>query len=230
MVLWKPIRPFRTNTQKRCPFHYRGLECKSRKSRNFAWSNRQIWPWNMEWSRAKTNRGLPRKCTGHSKHPLPKTQEKNTWTSSDGQHRNQIGDGQGGLACCDSWGRKEWDTTERLNWTEITVSRHFHLHIYKGVIRSFPYYSHKGNVHRSRRKMKCSLVHRMFLIFKMLFYNNYMYKWSWSPSSWSWDMWSINSFSWVSSLYLQLNWGYGISKLLLLVHHLGTCRALTLRV
>ena len=23
--------------------------------------------------------------------------------------------GQGGLACCDSWGHKEWDTTERLN-------------------------------------------------------------------------------------------------------------------
>ena len=33
--------------QKRCPFHYRGLECKSRKSRS-TWSNRQIWPWNME--------------------------------------------------------------------------------------------------------------------------------------------------------------------------------------
>ena len=62
-------------TQKRCPFHYRGLECKSRKSRS-TWSNRQIWPWNMEWSRAKTNRALPRKCTGHSKHPLPTTQEK----------------------------------------------------------------------------------------------------------------------------------------------------------
>ena len=29
-----------------------------------------------------------------------------------------VGDGQGGLACCDSWGRKESDTTERLNWTE----------------------------------------------------------------------------------------------------------------
>ena len=27
-----------------------------------------------------------------------------------------VGDGQGGLACCDSWGRKESDTTERLNW------------------------------------------------------------------------------------------------------------------
>ena len=40
------------------------------------WSNRQIWPWNAEWSRAKTNSVLPRKCTGHSKHPLPTTQEK----------------------------------------------------------------------------------------------------------------------------------------------------------
>src|SRR5574337_4514 len=33
--------------KKRCPFHYRGLECKSRKSRN-TWSNRQIWPWSRE--------------------------------------------------------------------------------------------------------------------------------------------------------------------------------------
>ena len=28
------------------------------------------------------------------------------------------GDGQGGLACCDSWGHKESDTTEPLNWTK----------------------------------------------------------------------------------------------------------------
>ena len=33
--------------QKRCPFHYRGMKCKSRKSRN-TWSNRQIWPWSKE--------------------------------------------------------------------------------------------------------------------------------------------------------------------------------------
>ena len=75
MVLWRPTRPFRTNIQKRCPFHFRGLECKSRKSRN-TWSNRQIWPWSTEGSRAKANRVLPRECTGHSKHPLPTTQEK----------------------------------------------------------------------------------------------------------------------------------------------------------
>ena len=29
-----------------------------------------------------------------------------------------VGDGQGGLVCCGSWGRKELDTTEWLNWTD----------------------------------------------------------------------------------------------------------------
>ena len=39
----------------------------------------------------KTNRVLPRKCTGHSKHPLPQHKRTlYTWTSPDGQHRNQI--------------------------------------------------------------------------------------------------------------------------------------------
>ena len=89
MILWRPTRPFRTNTQKKMSLHYRGLECKSRKSRN-TWSNRQIWPWSMEWSRAKANRVLPRECTGHSKHTFQ--QHKRglyTWTSPDGQHQNQ---------------------------------------------------------------------------------------------------------------------------------------------
>ena len=61
--------------KKRCLFHYRGLECKSRKSGN-TWSNREIWPWGREWSRAKANRVLPKEHTGHTKHPLPATQEK----------------------------------------------------------------------------------------------------------------------------------------------------------
>ena len=56
--------------QKRCPFHYRGLECKSKKSRD-TWSNRQIWPWSTKQSRSKANRVLPRERTGHHKHPLP---------------------------------------------------------------------------------------------------------------------------------------------------------------
>ena len=73
MVLWRPTRSSRMNTKERCPFHHRELECKSRKLRN-TWSNRQIWP-STEWSRAKANRVLPREHTGHSKHPLPTTQE-----------------------------------------------------------------------------------------------------------------------------------------------------------
>ena len=41
-----------------------------------------------------------------------------------------VGDGQGGLACCDSWGCNESDTTEQLNWTELNwscVDHNFHL-------------------------------------------------------------------------------------------------------
>ena len=36
------------------------------------------------------------------------------WTSG-------VGDGQGGLACCDSWGHKELDTTERLVWSDLIL-------------------------------------------------------------------------------------------------------------
>ena len=46
-----------------------------------------------------------------------------------------VGDGQGGLACCDSWGRKESDMTEQLNWTEDCIikrkiSRALYLALY----------------------------------------------------------------------------------------------------
>ena len=34
-----------------------------------------------------------------------------------------VGDGQGGLACYDSWGRKESDPTEQLNWTELSLKK-----------------------------------------------------------------------------------------------------------
>ena len=75
MVLWRPTRPFRTNIPKRCSFHYRELDGKSRKSRN-TWSKKQIWPWSTKLSWAMVHRFFPRECTGHSKHPLPTTQEK----------------------------------------------------------------------------------------------------------------------------------------------------------
>ena len=91
MALWRSTRPSeRTNTQKRYPFHYRGLECKSRKSRN-TWSNRQIWPWStdeagqrlIEFCQENT---LVRENTLFQKHK----RRCYTWTSPDGQHWNQI--------------------------------------------------------------------------------------------------------------------------------------------
>ena len=33
-----------------------------------------------------------------------------------------VGDGQGGLACCGPWGRRDSDTTERLTWTGLGIS------------------------------------------------------------------------------------------------------------
>ena len=38
-----------------------------------------------------------------------------------------VGDGQGGLACCDLWGRKELDRTEQLNWTELNDVEHLFM-------------------------------------------------------------------------------------------------------
>ena len=55
------------------------------------------------------------------------------WTLGDG-------DGQGGLACCDSCGRKESDTTEWLNWTEVkewTCQFKWYVCIY--CFKEFPY-------------------------------------------------------------------------------------------
>ena len=49
------------------------------------------------------------------------------------------------LACCDSWGRKESDTTERLNWTEVFMYRNNNptvhislLHIYEKLSFCWP--------------------------------------------------------------------------------------------
>ena len=71
-------------------FHYRGLECKSRKSRN-TWSNQQIWPWSTEWSRERLiefcqENTLVIANTFFQQHK----RRLYTWTSPDGQHRNQI--------------------------------------------------------------------------------------------------------------------------------------------
>ena len=79
-----------TTPNKKYLFNHRGLECKNRKSRHTR-SKRQVWPWSTKWSRAKTNRVLPRECTSHNNNPLLTTQERfYTWTSPSCQYQNQI--------------------------------------------------------------------------------------------------------------------------------------------
>ena len=41
-----------------------------------------------------------------------------------------VGDGQGGLVCCNSWGHKESDMTEWLNWTELKVKLLSHVRLF----------------------------------------------------------------------------------------------------
>ena len=98
-VLGRPIRPSRTNTKKRCPFHYRGLECKSRMSRD-NWSNRQIWPWVQN----KAGQRITEFCWENTlaiENTLFEQHKRRfyTWTSPDGQYQNQIDD----ILCSQRW-------------------------------------------------------------------------------------------------------------------------------
>ena len=73
------------------PLHYRGSECKSRKSRDI-WSNRKVWPWNTKQSRAKANREFCQENTLVIANILFQQHKRllYTWTSPDGQYWNQI--------------------------------------------------------------------------------------------------------------------------------------------
>ena len=75
---------------KRCPLYHRGLECRSWKS-NDTWKNRQVWPWNTKWTRAKANRVLSGETLVIT-YTLFQQYKRwlYTWVSPDGQYRNQI--------------------------------------------------------------------------------------------------------------------------------------------
>ena len=80
----------KTNTPKRCPFHYRGLVCKSRKSRN-TWSNRQIGLGVQNKARQRLI-GFCQENTLAIANTLFQQHERRlySWTSQDGQQQNQI--------------------------------------------------------------------------------------------------------------------------------------------
>ena len=83
-----------------------------------------------------------------------------------------VGDGQGGLACCDSWGRKESDTTERLNWL---TDRFMYDKIYTEPTHRNPYYqidpitfTYGNSAYRLCTHMKISIL-RWYSHYKSIF-------------------------------------------------------------
>ena len=74
IVLWRPKGLSRTNTKKRCPFHYRGRECKVGGQETPGVTGK--FGLGVQNEAGKANRVLPRERTGQSKHPLPTTQER----------------------------------------------------------------------------------------------------------------------------------------------------------
>ena len=69
-----------------------------------------------------------------------------------------VGDGQGGLACCDSWGCKESDTTEWLIWSDLILPVINAIHIYCEIIE---------NIQKQKIKIIFSTTTRSCLHFSM---------------------------------------------------------------
>ena len=59
-----------------------------------------------------------------------------------------VGDGQGGLACCDSWGRKESDMTKRLIWSELIKF------LLMGEVKMLSHYSSKFWIEKQNKSNK----------------------------------------------------------------------------
>ena len=72
-----------------------------------------------------------------------------------------VGDGQRDLACCDSWGRKELDTTERLIWSDLTrfMLHHFFYCFSLVLVQGVPALLPSGDLKITSycRKLSCTL-------------------------------------------------------------------------
>ena len=86
MVLWRPTRPSRTNTLKRCPFHHRGLECKGVPGVTGKFGlgvQNEVGQRPTEFCQETTLFIVNTLFQQHKRWPY-------TWTSPDGQYWNQI--------------------------------------------------------------------------------------------------------------------------------------------
>ena len=90
MVLWRPTKPSRTNTPKRCPFHYRGLECKGRKSKTPGVTGKFGLRVQNEAGQTLIEFCQDNALVITSTHFQQHKRRLYTWTSPDGQHQNHI--------------------------------------------------------------------------------------------------------------------------------------------
>ena len=85
----------------------------NRNSNTLATGCEELTHWKRPWCWEKLNAGGEGDDRGWDGWMSSLTQWTWVWINSG------VGDGQGGLACCSSWGHRESDTTEWLNWTEL---------------------------------------------------------------------------------------------------------------
>ena len=88
--LWRPTRPSRINTPQRCLFHYRGLECKSRKSRNTGVTGKFGLGVQNEARQRLTEFWQENALVIANTLVQQQKRRLYTWTSPAGQHQNQI--------------------------------------------------------------------------------------------------------------------------------------------
>ena len=72
----------------------------------------------------------------------------------------EVGDGQGGLACCDSWGCKELDTTEWLNWIELNwIYLYLFSHTELKQLLYYLFFLPSESCHCTSMAVKHSIIH-----------------------------------------------------------------------
>ena len=107
---------------------------------------------------------------------------ESVWTPGDG-------DGQGHLACWDSWGRKESDTTEWLNWTELNWTDGSMRERFVSIQLQWAVYDFIREHVQTPQKLKLCIISNILsedFIYKLygwfvLSYNIYLIKQIWFP-------------------------------------------------
>ena len=98
-----------------------------------------------------------------------------------------VGDGQGDLACCSSWGHKESDMTEQLNWILKFVSG------ITGFLLISTWTGFKNSIFRLQIKMKFMIMLRSYHgMWEVLKY--FLKKRCFKKDLWKWYFWSCHCF------------------------------------